>query len=86
MGVEVVLFGIVVGRGGYHHEVGVLVGCCTVKSGGKVQLARATGLLVVPKFASEVFLNIFVLNGTDTVVDFLDFLGDYVHSCHLVML
>lgn len=86
MGVKVVFLGIVVGRGCYDHKVGVLVGCHAVKRRGEVQPARDARCLIVPEFAPEIFLDVFVLDGTDPLVDLLDFLGDYVHGCHFVML
>ena len=86
VGVEVVLLRVVVCRGRYHDKVGVPVGRHPVKSGGEVQPARDTRRFVVPELAPEVFLDVLVLDGTDTVVDFLDFLRDDVHGCHFVVL
>ena len=86
VGVEVVPLGVVVRRRGDDHEVGVPVGGLAVKGGREVQLARDTRRFVVPELAPEVFLDVLVLDGTDTVVDFLDFLRDDVHGCHFVVL
>ena len=86
VGVEVVLLRVVVGRSGNDHKVGVLVGSCAVKRRCKVQLARDSCFLVIAKFTSEIFLNVFVLNRADAVVDFFDLFRNNVHGCHLVVL
>ncbi len=80
--VEVVLLGVVVGRCGDDHEIGVTVGCRPVERGGEVKPA----LHAVGKFPSEIFLYVFVLDGTDAAVDLLDFLGYDIHSRDFVVL
>ena len=74
-GVEEILLGVVVGRGGDDDEVGVAVGRAGVQRGGQPQ--RPGG---------EVFLDLLVLDRADAVVDLVDLLGDHVHRHHLVVL
>ena len=73
--VEVVLHGVVVGRSGYHHEVGILIRCLAVESGYKVQ-----------RFLCQILLYIFVLYRRYAVVQLLYLLGYYVYGCHMVVL
>ena len=74
-GVEEVLLAVVVGRGGYDHEVRVPVCRLAIEGGFEVEwLLR------------QVFLYVFVLDGRDTVVDFLYFLRDDVHRSHPMVL
>ena len=74
-GVEEVLLGVVVGRGGDDHEVGVAVGGRTVERGGEPQ--RPGG---------EVLLDLLVLDGADPAVDLVDLVRDHVHGHDVVVL
>ena len=58
-GIEVVLLWIVVGRGGNHHEIGINVGRSTIQRRHKIQLQG----LAVGIVTTEVFFNVFILNG-----------------------
>ena len=75
MGIKEVLHRIIVGGGGYNYKIRIFIGRLAVKCGGQVQI-----------FLSKVFFDIFILNGRDTIVDFLYLFGDYVYSGHLVVL
>lgn len=78
--VKKVLLGVVVGGGGDDDEVGFGIGAGAVCRGGQVE-----GALAGFGFVQE-FLDVFVLDGGDKAVEFLDLFGDDVHSCHLVVL
>lgn len=75
VGVEEVLDGVVVCRGGDDHEVGVAVGLGSVERGCEVKL-----------LFGEIFLDILVLYGRAAGIDEVDFLGNYVDGCHMVVL
>ena len=75
VGVEEVLLRVVVGGGGNDDEVGIAVGIASVEGGAEIEL-----------LAGEVLFDAFVLDGRDAVVDFLDFLGDYIDCNNFVVL
>ena len=74
-GVKIVLYGVVVGRGGDDHEVGVGIGPAAVEGGGELQ-----------RLLGQVALDIVVLDGGYTVVDLLHLLGYHVNSRDTVVL
>ena len=74
-GVEEILLTVVIGRGGYHHEVRIPVGCLAVKGSGEHQ-----GL------CPQVFLDIIVLYRRYPVVDFVNLFRYDIHCRHLVLL
>ena len=74
-GVEVVAHRIVVGRGGYDHEVGVAVGRGSVEGSPQVKV-----------LFGEVTLYILVLDGGAAGVDHVDLPGDDVYGGHTVVL
>ena len=73
--VEEVLLAVVVRRGGDHHEVRVPVGRLSVKRRRQVQV-----------LFREVFLDLFVLDWGDSVINLFDLLGDDVHGNYFVVL
>lgn len=74
-GVEEVLLAVVVGRGGYDHEVRIPVCRLAVE-----------GCLEVEGLLRQVFLYVFVLDGRYTIVDFFYFLRYDVHRSHMMVL
>ena len=89
-GVEVVLHRVVVGGGGDHHEVGVGIGRFAVEGGDEGAMAWLLSLIGAhagqEAAVAEVFLDVVVLDGRDTAVEFLDFLGDDINSRHMMVL
>ena len=89
-GVEVVLHRVVVGGGGDHHEVGVGIGRFAVEGGDEGAMASLCSLIGAhagqEAAVAEVFLDVVVLDGRDTAVEFLDFLGDDIDCRHMVVL
>ena len=89
-GVEVVLHGVVVGGGGDHDEVGVGIGRFAVESSNEGAMAWLLSLIGAhagqEAAVAEVFLDVVVLDGRDATVEFLDFLGDDIDCCHMVVL
>jgi len=89
-GVEVVLHGVVVGGGGDHDEVGVGIGRFAVEGGDEGAMASLLSLIGAhagqEAAVAEVFLDVVVLDGRDTAVEFLDFLGDDIDGRHMVVL
>ena len=89
-GVEVVLHRVVVGRGGDHDEVGVGIGRFAIEGGDEGAMAWLLSLIGAhagkKAAVAEVFLDVVVLDGRDTAVEFLDFLGDDIDCCHMVVL
>ena len=73
--IKEVLLGVVVGGGGDDYKVGILVRGLAVQRGGELQ-----GLF------GQIFLDIFVLDGTDLLIDLLYFLRNHVHSHHVMVL
>ena len=74
-GVEVVLYRVVVGGGGYHHKVGVGIGCTAVEGGGEVE-----------RLFSQILFNVVVLYGRDVAVEFFHLFGHHVNGCHVMVL
>ena len=73
--VEVVLYRVVVGRGRYHHEIGVPVGRCPIKGRHEVEV-----------LLRKVFLDVVVLDRGFPVVDQVNLLRDDVHRRYVVVL
>ena len=73
--VEVVLHRIIIGRRGYHYEVGIAVSVASVECSYEIEL-----------LLGKVFLNIVVLYGRNTIIDFFHLLGYNVHSLDLMVL
>ena len=73
--VKVVLHRIIIGRRGYNHEVGIAVSVATVERSYEIEL-----------LLGEVFLNIVVLYGRNTIIDFFHLFGYNVHSLDLMVL
>ena len=89
-GVEVVLHGVVVGRGGDHDKVGVGIGRLAVEGGDEGATAWLLSLIGAhagqEAAVAEVFLDVVVLDGRDTAVEFLDFLGDDIDCRYMMVL
>lgn len=75
VGVEEVLDRIIVGWSCYDYEIGIFVCACAIKGGSQIEL-----------LFSKILLNVLVLNRRNTIVDFLNLLGDDVNGCHLMLL
>ena len=73
--VEVVLHRVVVGRGGYHHEIGVPVGRCPVEGRHEVKV-----------LLRKVFLDVVILDRGFPAVDQVHLFGDDVHRRYMVVL
>ena len=73
--VKVVLYRVVVGRGGYHHEIGVPVGRCPVEGRHEVKV-----------LLRKVFLDVVVLDRGFPAVDQVHLLRDDVHRRYMVVL
>ncbi|CDA46127.1 unknown [Prevotella sp. CAG:5226] len=74
-GVEVVLYRVVVGGGGYHHKVGVGIGCTAVEGGSEVE-----------RLFSQILFDVVVLYGRDVAVEFFHLFGHHVNGCHVMVL
>ena len=74
-GIEIVAYGVVVGRGGDDYEIGIAVCCSTVGGGGEVEV-----------FFGKVFFDILVLNWRDTAIDAVYFFGYDIDCGHVVVL
>ena len=74
-GIKVVLLAVVVGGGGDHDEVRILVGVLCVEGSFKIQL-----------LFSKILLDVVVLDGRFFVVDKLHLFGDDIHRFDGVML
>ena len=75
MCVEEILDGVVVGRCSDDYEVSIAIGTGAVKRSFQVQF-----------LLSQIFFDVFILNGRDAIVNFLHLFGDDIHSCHLMVL
>lgn len=73
--VEIIADGVVVGWGGYDHEVGVTVSGGSVEGRGEVEV-----------LLGEIFLDVLVLDGRLLIVYEVDFLGDDVDCGDTVVL
>ena len=74
-GIEIVLLGVVVGGGGYDHEIGVAVGRRAVECGSEVE-----------RLFSKVALDVLVLDGRLPAVDHVNLFGNDVDGRHVVVL
>ena len=73
--VEEVLDRVIVGGCSNHHNVGISVCGLAVKCGGEAKF-----------FLSEIFFNVLVLDGRNTLVDFLHLFRHHVNGSHLMVL
>ena len=80
--IEEILLGIVVGRSGYDHEVRIAVRGAAVQRRLKAEPDGPPGRV----HASQIFLDILVLNRRNSPVDLLHFLRNDIHRHHLAPL
>lgn len=73
--VEVVLHRVIIGRCGYHDEVGFAIGFPSVEGGAQIQL-----------LLGQILFDVLVLYGADMLVYLFHFFRYYVHSCYLMLL
>ena len=81
-GVEEILLGIVVRGSGDDDEVGAAVGGAAVERGRQVQRDGIAGSIG----ASQVTLDVVVLDGAYTIVEQIDLFGNDIHGRHMVAL
>ena len=74
-GVEIVLYRVVVGGGGYHHKVCVGIGSAAVEGGGEVE-----------RLFGQILFDVVVLYGRDVAVEFFHLFGHHVNGCHVMVL
>ena len=75
VGVEEVLLGVVV-RGGRNDDiVGILICLFSIEGGPQIQF-----------FFGQIFFYVIILDWGDAIVDLLDFLGNDIHGCDVVVL
>lgn len=66
---------IVVGWGCDNDEVCIFIGRFSIKSCCQIEL-----------FFSQIFFDIFILNGGNTIVEFFNFFRNHIDGCYVIML
>ena len=73
--VEIIAYGVIVGRSGNHHEVRIFVCRCSIKRCGQRK-----------RFLTQVFLDVFIIDGRFVAVEHLYFFCHHIYGCHFVFL